>query len=65
MLSRPQQALSALLHHRVPMRGFASSGSLPERFFLVEYSFIEDAYYKRIPVREEHLAALEKLKTSA
>ena len=48
-------------------RGFAASsgGNFPERFFLVEYAYVEDAYYRRIPVRDEHLQALEKLKTSA
>ena len=47
------------------IRGFATSGQFPERFFLVEYSYIENAYYKRIPVRDEHIAALENLKTRA
>ena len=46
-------------------RSFGSTGRFPERYFLVEYSFVQDAYYKRIPVRDEHLAALEKLKTTA
>ena len=40
-------------------------GQYPERYFMVEYSYIQDAYYKRIPVRDEHLEALEKLKTTA
>ena len=49
-------------------RGFAAAttvGQYPERYFMVEYSYVQDAYYKRIPVRDEHLEALEKLKTSA
>ena len=47
-------------------RGFTTTaGQFPERYFLVEYAYVQDAYYKRIPVRDEHLAALETLKTKA
>ena len=40
----------------VPTRGFA------KRYFKVNYRYKEDAYYKRIPMREEHQKQLEKLK---
>eukprot|EP00347_Sterkiella_histriomuscorum_P017030 403350925 len=33
-----------------------------KRYFKVSYDYVEDAYYKRIPHRENHLKNLEALK---
>ena len=71
MLSRPSTMFQKLMMASnrsilaPSFHSFGTSGQFPERYFLVEYSYIENAYYKRIPVRDAHLAALEKLKTSA
>ena len=62
---KPSTLLAAILSNG-QKRAFATNvGQYPERYFMVEYEYIQDAYYKRIPVRDEHLEALEKLKTTA
>jgi hypothetical protein len=30
-----------------------------KKYFLVEYDYVEDAYYKRIPHREQHLKLVQ------
>ena len=34
-----------------------------KRYFIVEYTYVEDAYYKRIPHKEQHLKQIETLKS--